>query len=214
MDQKTGKIKRNTIITQEEIEVYQNKMWLLVDEYIDGLLEKDDIKNRLCFSGLLRFIYRHLFKPTINDIIYNRRNSIINYSDINALYSVYNMYLDLCAKYKMEYTETGFTTFSGIDLQTINDWKNGKNIPAINGLSTSLWSVFAKKISANSEQSLSESMLNGNTMSLAYLKCKYSWIESSNIQVTSNNSANNNIVPLTEIANNHNIKIPEKPNLD
>ena len=124
------------------------------------------------------------------------------------------MYLDLCAKYKMEYTETGFTTFSGIDLQTINDWKNGKNIPAINGLSTSLWSVFAKKIAANSEQSLSESMLNGNTMSLAYLKCKYSWIEQSNIQVTSNNSANNNIVPLTEIANNHNIQIPEKPDLN
>ena len=213
MDNKTGKIKRNTIITQEEIEVYENKMWLLVDEYIDGLIDKDDIKNRLCFSGLLRFIYKHLFKPTVNDIIYNRRNSIINYSDINALYSVYNMYLDLCAKYKMEYTEMGFTVFSGIDIQTLTDWRNGKNIPAINGLSTSLWSAFSQRISKNSELALSESMLNGNTMSLAYLKCKYSWIEQSNIQVTANTN-NNNIVPLSEIAAKHDILIPEKPNLD
>lgn len=214
MDQKTGKIKRNTIITQDEIEVYENKMWLLVDEYIDGLLDKDDIKNRLCFSGLLRFIYKHLFKPTMNDIIYNNRKSIINYEDINALYCVYNLYLDLCAKYKMEYTETGFTTFSGISINTLIDWRNNKNIPNVNGLSTSLWFQFAQEIYKNSEQSLSESMLNSNTMALAYLKCKYSWIESSNLQVTTNNSANNNIVPLTEIANNHNIQIPEKPILD
>ena len=40
-----------------------------------------------------------------------------------------------------------------------------------------MWVDFAKKINENSEMALSESMLQGNVMAYAQLKCWYGWSE-------------------------------------
>lgn len=209
---KNGKYKRNTIKTEEDIEVYTNTFWYFVDEYISGLENKDDIKNRICFSGCLRYVYNHLFKPGFNDYIINNRTSIIDYSDINELYFVYDLFLQLCSKYKIEYTLNGFLTLTGISKEVFLSWLEYKNIPKHDmKYSNDLWRDFVKKVKANSEQSLHESMLGGNLMAYATLKCWYGWKEEQTINV--NQISQNNIKPLESIAADHNIQLPEKPDL-
>ena len=44
------------------------------------------------------------------------------------------------------------------------------------------WQFFAEKVYNNSEQALSESMLQGNLMSYAMLKCWFSWSENPQVQ--------------------------------
>ena len=210
---KNGKYKRNTIKTEEDIEIYTNSFWYYVDDYINSLNNPDDIKDRLCFSGCLRHIYRNMFKPGFDDYIISNRNSTIDYANINELYFVYDLYLQLCNKYKKEYTLNGFLTLTGISKEVFLSWLEYKNIPKHDvKYSNDLWRDFVKTVKSNSEQSLHESMLNGNLMAYATLKCWYGWKEEQTVNI--NQIANNNIQSIESIAMNHNISIPEKPNLD
>lgn len=210
---KNGKYKRNTIKTEQDIEIYTNSFWYFVDEYISGLEDKEDIKNRICFSGCLRYIYNHLFKPGFNDYIISNRNSTIDYSDINELYFVYDLYLQLCSKYKIEYTLNGFLTLTGISKDIINNWQELKQIPKHDmKYSNDLWKTFVEKVKSNSEQALHESMLGGNLMAYATLKCWYGWKEEQTVNI--NQISNNNIQSIESIAQNHNIQIPEKPDFN
>ena len=83
----------------------------------------------------------------------------------------------------MEFTQNSFYFFSGISIQTLDCWKNNTRIPDNNmGLPTNLWSDYAKKIINNSELSLHYSMLDGNLMAYASLKCLFGWKEENSIQ--------------------------------
>ena len=68
----------NTITTSQNIEVYENKIWLLVDEYINTVLcihqedydsiekyKKDIANNRI---DMFFYIADHIEKPSNNDI--------------------------------------------------------------------------------------------------------------------------------------------------
>ena len=78
----------------------------------------------------------------------------------------------------MEFTQNSFYFFSGISIQTLNEWKNNRQIPDNNsGLPTSLWCDYSKRILNNSELALHNSMLDGNIMAYATLKCWYGWTE-------------------------------------
>ena len=155
-------------------------IYYIADEYINNVLDNpDDIsKKRNCFYGLLKHIYNKLFEPSLHDKILNNQSCLVLYSDIYSLYSLYDSFIDLCCKYKTEFTQNSFSFFSGIDVSTLEDWKNNRQIPDnINGLPTNLWSEYAKKIFRNSEIALHNSMLDGNLMAYATLKCWYGWSE-------------------------------------
>lgn len=164
-------------VTPEGIEVYRHRIYELTDTYIDSLPDEDAIKNRITFSGLLRFIYQELFKPSKNELIYNNRSSRLDYSDIFLLMDVYDIFLDLCCKYKQEYTANRFRVMTGISHDTLNNWEDGIKIPTVEGVPSSLWVAFSKKVKENSELALSESMLSGNLMAYAQLKCWFHWKE-------------------------------------
>ncbi len=169
-------IKDNTV-NINGIDVYEHKIYQLCDEYIERLKDPSDIKSRITFNGMLRYIYQNLFKPTQDMIIYNNRSSILDYSDINLLMDIYNIFIDICALYKKEYTKNRFITMTGISNDTLDNWKKGRKIPAVEGVPSSVWVAFAEKIKENSEQALSDSMLDGNLMAYAQLKCWYGWRE-------------------------------------
>ena len=167
-------------------QVDEHRIIELAQEYIDYVLpDKQDINNRLAFSGCLRYIYTNLFKPSDYDICINNQTSKIPYQDIVSIQTAYNTFIDLCCMYKKEFLTTSFSFMTGIQEQTINDWSVGKQIPDyINpGIPTNAWQFIAKKIKANSEKALHESMLNGNLMAYATLKCWYGWQETPQTQV-------------------------------
>ena len=87
--------------------------------------------------------------------------------------------------YKKEFTLNSFSFLTGIDELTINRWSEGKQIPdyADSNIPSNIWCIFAKKVKSNSEKALHDSMLNGNLMAYATLKCWYGWQETPQAQV-------------------------------
>ena len=149
----------------DKTSIDENRILELADEYINYVLpDKEDINNRLAFSGCLRYIYNNLFKPSDYDICINNQNSKIPYQDIVSIQTAYNKFIDLCCKYKKEFTLSSFCLMTGIESQTLDDWLNNRTIPdyVSNDIPTRAWSLLAQKIKLNSEKALSESMLNGN----------------------------------------------------
>ena len=59
-------MKDNTV-NVDGIDVYEHKIYQLCDEYMERLKDSDDIKSRITFNGMLRYIsvsYTHLTLPT------------------------------------------------------------------------------------------------------------------------------------------------------
>lgn len=199
----------NTVRADNGAEVYEHEIYRLTDEYIAKLNDPDDIKNRITFSGLMRYIYNNLFKPDKNTVIYNNRSSVLDYSDIWLLMDVYNIFINLCTNNKQEFTKNKFMTMTGISKDTLNNWEKGVKIPAHNGMPSDLWVDFAKKINENSEMALSDSMLQGNVMAYAQLKCWYGWTESpQRIEVVGTQTPDQTAI---DIAARHKIGQAERP---
>lgn len=170
----------------DHTQVDEHRIIELAQEYIDYVLpDKQDINNRLAFSGCLRYIYTNLFKPSDYDICINNQLSKIPYQDIVSIQTAYNTFIDLCCMYKKEFSLSSFSFLTGIDERTINAWAENKCIPdyANSEIPTNAWMNFGRKLKANSEKALSESMLNGNLMAYAQLKCWYGWQETPQAQV-------------------------------
>lgn len=122
-------MKENTIIADGNIEIYENSIFQLADEYISHLSDDEDEKKELirkpmAFRGLLKYIYVNLFKATSTEVKHNR-NSKIDYDNIDALNTIWDIYTSLCYKYLNAPSILGFSLLTGISMSTFNDWKNG-----------------------------------------------------------------------------------------
>lgn len=108
----------NTITTSQNIEVYENKIWLLVDEYINTVLcihqedydsiekyKKDIANNRI---DMFFYIADHIEKPSNNDI--------------ELLDSIFNIYIRVCGRYGISPTLQMFGLMVGINNGTFSDW--------------------------------------------------------------------------------------------
>lgn len=186
-------------------------------DYINSLDNPEDIKNRIVFSGCIRHIYKRLFQPDIKDIVRNNRNSLIDYGKIDDLIYIYNAFIDLCCMYKQEYTTNKFLTLVGLSRPLFNDWLNNKSIPEHDSkISNNAWFNFAKKVKDNSETALSDSMLSGNLMAYAQLKCWYNWTETPQQLVINSGStlSHDTLEQIAERRKKDPLQIPEKPNFD
>lgn len=98
----------NTITASQNIEVYENKIWLLVDEYINTVLcihqedydsiekyKKDIANNRI---DMFFYIADRIEKPSNNDI--------------ELLDSIFNIYIRVCGRYGISPTLQMFVVFS------------------------------------------------------------------------------------------------------
>lgn len=186
-------------------------------DYIQSLENPEDIKNRIVFSGCIRHIYKRLFQPDIKDIVRNNRNSLIDYGKIDDLIYIYNAFIDLCCMYKQEYTTNKFLTLTGISRQQFNEWLNDRCIPEHDErIPKSAWHDFAKKIKDNSEAALSDSMLSGNLMAYAQLKCWYNWTETPQQLVINSGStlSHDTLEQIAERRKTSPLQLPEKPDID
>lgn len=98
----------NTVITENNIEVYTDKIFYYSDEYIS--LYCDDIKE-LNFNHMILYIFDNI-KP-------------IDTNDINIIKDIFNAYYILCIKYKHNPTFEMFSTLLGIHSSTISKWISG-----------------------------------------------------------------------------------------
>ncbi len=103
----------NTVQTQDGAEVYINKILELADDYINDLDNPDEIKNNNnLFNGLIKYISVNYFK-----------NNPVDYSDIEYIDSIWDLYTSLCYKYNKSPTIIEFCLMINISRDTVWDWK-------------------------------------------------------------------------------------------
>jgi hypothetical protein len=171
---------------ESQIDTLEEDMRMWAEEYIARLPEGSSPKNRLCFQGLLMHIHRRMFRPKRLEYSreYGIHNTTIDTRDILGLYRIYDVYRSLCSEYQQECLQAGFLNLTGISKDIFNQWSRGQSIPCKDPNLKHFWTDFTQLVNSNSEASLSTSMLQGNFMAYATLKCWYGWREDGQATIT------------------------------
>lgn len=143
--------------TEEKTEVYNNAIEEAISQYcIDHNLEQKDLyaMDQSRWNSVLMYIYQYAFKPVNTDKRQYNEHSNINYSDIDLLKSVCNIYINLCYEYSKEISILGFSKLTGINPDTIYTW--GKE----DGLSRGTSDIY-KNLNREREESLSVRLVSG-----------------------------------------------------
>ena len=127
---------KNTTTTTTGIEVYENQIWQLVDEYIDTVLhinqnDYDSIekyKKEIANNRIDLFFY-------ISDRIEKPNNN-----DIELLDNIFNIYIRVCGRYGISPTLQMFGILVGINNMTFSDWANGDyRTSSTHGITVKKW---------------------------------------------------------------------------
>lgn len=207
-------IKNNTVNIQG-IEVYESSIQYYADEYINSLDgDEDEIKSLMRkappFKGMLKYIYNNVFKITDKDIRYNNKNSRIDYSDIDLINQLWDIYTGLCYKYLQNPTLLNFSLFTGIAHETLTDWTTG-NYRSGGDVATSPHCQSAKKWLKECESALVDSAMTGNPGPMFLLKANYNYTEQpQRIEIVGGQDPQQ---VAAEIAARHQIGQAERPEL-
>lgn len=164
-------VKDNSIKSETGIEVYQNDIYRLVDEYIDTELDGDTENVGDNFVSMIFYIADNIQKPS-ND-------------DIELLDNLFNIYVRICAKYKVLPTLEVFSFLVGIDRNTFTDWSMGRyRVNTAHGSTVKKWFNICKSFTLNRLHN--QSGTNANLIFIA--KAAYGMAETAPVQVGNQNS--------------------------
>lgn len=116
------------IKTPEGEIIYENQIEELFYSYCEENnidLSKRNINDNDA-TCIWRYIYNILFKPDENTIRYNNKTSKLDYSDINTLHSILDIYIDLCYRFNILPLIWDFMVLTGITRETMNTWEHGE----------------------------------------------------------------------------------------
>ena len=114
--------KNNTVVTDQGIEVYENDIYRLVDQYINTVLQvspedydtQKEYKAVIAdsFVDMIFYIHDRIPKPSTENI--------------ELLDSIFNIYVRICTKYNVLPTLEIFSFLVGIERRTFTKWSNGQ----------------------------------------------------------------------------------------
>ena len=117
----------NTVRAERGIEVYETRIHELADDYINSLDDPEKINNNpSVFTGMIKYIYKHLFKPGRRDKASLNSNSNLDLGDMELLDNIWGIYTELCYKYSKRPTILNFSLMIGVDNTTIDSWRRGE----------------------------------------------------------------------------------------
>ena len=203
----------NAIKAENGIEVYEHDIKYYADEYISQLPEKEDSinNNPSLFTGMIKYIYKHLFKPGKKDKVKYNANTNLDTGDIELLNNIWDVYTELCYKYNKRPTILNFSLLIGIDNRTIDTWRRGEFRAGEDGAS-SAHSQTVKKWLAECESSLVDGATERNSVGCIFaLKANYGYTETPQRVEIVNGQQPEQIA--ADIAARHKIGQVEKPEL-
>ena len=180
----------NTIKAENGAEVYEDKIHYYADEYINNLSDPESINNNpSLFTGMIKYIYKHLFKPKKNDKVLSNSNSNLDLSDIDLLDNIWGIYTELCYKYSKRPTILNFSLMIGVDNTTIDSWRRGEYRAGEDG-ARSARSQTVKKWLKECESSLVDGATERNSVGCIFaLKANYGYTETpQRIEITGANA--------------------------
>lgn len=174
----------NTVKAENGAEVHKTEIDEAAEDYILETFgtdcDEEEIKTLMRkpqpFRGMLKYINNKFFKLKDNDIKYNNKNSSIDYSNIDYINRLWDIYTSLCYKYLQSPTLLNFSIFTGIAHETLTDWTNG-NYRAGDGAARSAHCQSAKKWLKECESALYDSAMSGNPGAMFLLKANYGYTE-------------------------------------
>lgn len=203
----------NTVRTENGIEVYEHDIKYYAEEYISQLPEKENSinNNPSLFTGMVKYIYKHLFKPGKRDKVKYNANTVLDTGDIELLNNIWEVYTELCYKYNKRPTILNFSLLIGIDNRTIDTWRRGEFRAGEDGAS-SAHSQTVKKWLAECESSLVDGATERNSVGCIFaLKANYGYTETPQRVEIVNGQQPEQIA--ADIAARHKIGQVEKPEL-
>ena len=203
----------NAIKAENGIEVYEHDIKYYAEEYISQLPEKENSinNNPSLFTGMVKYIYKHLFKPGKRDKVKYNANTVLDTGDIELLNNIWEVYTELCYKYNKRPTILNFSLLIGIDNRTIDTWRRGEFRAGEDGAS-SAHSQTVKKWLAECESSLVDGATERNSVGCIFaLKANYGYTETPQRVEIVNGQQPEQIA--ADIAARHRIGQAEKPEL-
>ena len=180
----------NTVRAENGAEIYETKIHYYADEYINTLSDPESINNNpSLFTGMIKYIYKYLFKPKRNDKVLYNSNSVLDTGDIELLDNIWNIYTELCYRYNKRPTLLNFSLLVGIGNDVFNSWIRGEYRAGENGASSPHCQT-AKKWKAECESSLVDGATERNSVGCIFaLKANYGYTETpQRIEITGANA--------------------------
>ena len=180
----------NTVTAENGAEIYETKIHYFADEYINTLNDPESINNNpSLFTGMIKYIYKHLFKPGKKDKVLSNSNSNLDLSDIDLLDNIWSIYTELCYKYSKRPTILNFSLMIGVDNTTIDSWRRGEYRAGDEGASSTR-SQTVKKWLKECESSLVDGATERNSVGCIFaLKANYGYTETpQRIEITGTNA--------------------------
>ena len=168
----------NTARAENGTEIYETKIHYFADEYINNLSDPESINNNpSLFTGMIKYIYKYLFKPGKKDKVKYNANTVLDTGDIDLLNNIWDVYTDLCYKYNKRPTILNFSLLIGVSSDTIDTWRRGEYRTGDNGAS-SVYSDSVKKWLKECESSLIDGATERNSVGCIFaLKANYGYTE-------------------------------------
>lgn len=181
----------NTVRAENGVEVYEDKIKYYADEYINDLPDGEDSinNNPSLFTGMIKYIYKKLFKPGKRDKVKYNSNTVLDTGNIDLLNNIWDIYTELCYKYNKRPTILNFSLLIGVSSDTIDTWRRGEYRAGSNGAS-SIYSDSVKKWLKECESSLVDGATERNSVGCIFaLKANYGYTETpQRIEITGANA--------------------------
>lgn len=168
----------NTVKASDGSEIYETRIHELADEYINSLDDPENINNNpSLFTGMIKYIYKYLFKPGKKDKVLSNSNSNLDLGDIELLDNIWGIYTELCYRYSKRPTILNFSLMIGVDNTTIDSWRRGEYRAGDEGASSAR-SQTVKKWLKECESSLVDGATERNSVGCIFaLKANYGYTE-------------------------------------
>ena len=168
--------KRNTVVVDQTIEIYENDIYRLVDEYIETVLQVSpedydtpkEYKAAVAdaFVDMIFYIADRIPKPS-ND-------------NIDLLDELFDVYVRICTRYNVLPTLEVFSFLVNINRSTFSDWMRGDyRISTSHGITVKKWFDICKNCTVNRLNN--QPGTNANLIFVA--KAAYGMAETAPVQV-------------------------------
>ena len=111
------------ILAHNGVEIYQNDIDIVCQEYIQSLPFPDMVTKSSVFSGMLAEISRKIIKPFIDNDRKKRNTTRYDYDLLNDIF--YLIFIPLCNRFNICGSVLLFSVFCGIPNEHLSDIRNG-----------------------------------------------------------------------------------------
>lgn len=174
----------------ETTEIYFDDLEYEIEQKFNEYFTRYEIDKQSCssiqFEGALNYIRKFLF-PKKQRTILKPNNQ---YYDIEAVDRVCDIYISLCNRHGKACSKFGFSSLTGIEMSTLEEWKNGDKAKYRDGSNKKLSALhysISQKLESNRQNSIANMLLDskGNPVGrIAVLNHEFGWNETGKLETT------------------------------